>query len=229
MDWKTFWDRPNTIYVDDRHRAAHYAGIAEDIVHLLPAPDATVLDHGSGEALFADRIARRCGQLFLLDSAPSVRAKLAERFATSPRITILAPEDLSRLTDRSLDLVIANSLVQYLSADDFDSCLTNWRAKLRPTGQLVLADVIPPNVSPVIDALALLRFAQRHKFLLPAIAGLARTILSPYAKLRRTVGLATYEEGVMLDRLRAAGFVAYRAERNLGHNQARMTFFAKPA
>jgi SAM-dependent methyltransferase len=229
MDWKTFWDRPNAIYVNDRHRTIHYAGIADDIIRLLPGPDATVLDYGSGEALHADRIANACGQLFLLDAAPSVRVKLAERFATTPRIAILAPENLAELADRSLDLVIANSLVQYLSADDFDGCLATWHAKLRPTGQLVLADVIPPNVSPVTDAVALLRFARQHSFLWPAIAGLVRTIASPYTKLRRTVGLATYEEGEMLDRLGAAGFVAYRAQRNLGHNQVRMTFIAKPA
>jgi SAM-dependent methyltransferase len=227
MDWKTFWDRPNAIYVNDRHREAHYDGIARDLLALVPAPDAVVLDHGSGEALFADRVARACGRLHLLDAAPSVRARLGERFAADPNIAILAPEDLTALPDRSLDLVVANSLLQYLTADELDACLSVWRAKLRPSGRLVLADVIPPDVSAVTDALALLRFAHREGFLREAVVGLARTAVSPYRKLRRQLGLSTYAEGAMLDRLRGAGFQAFRAERNLGHNPARMTFVAK--
>ena len=33
----------------------------------------------------------------------------------------------------------------------------------------------------------------------------------------------------MLERLKAAGFTAKRAERNIGHNQWRMTFLARRA
>jgi trans-aconitate methyltransferase len=229
MDWKTFWDRPNAIYVDDRHKAAHYRGIADDLIGLVPAPDAAVLDHGSGEALDAERVAARCGRLYLLDAAPSVRARLAERLAGVRNVVVLAPDDLSALPDRSLDLVVANSLLQYLSADELDGCLAVWRAKLHSTGRLVLADVIPPDVSPVTDAMALLRFARREGFLGAAFAGLVRTALSPYRKLRKQLGLAMYREGEMLDRLSRAGFRAERAERNLGHNPARMTFIATPS
>lgn len=229
MDWKTFWDRPNPIYVDERHKAAHYRGIADDLIALVPAPDAAVLDHGCGEALEAERVAAACGRLYLLDAAPSVRAKLAERFGAVRNIAVLAPESLDALPDRSLDLVVANSLLQYLSADELDRCLAEWRAKLRPTGRLVLADVIPPDVSSVTDALALLRFAAREGFIGAALGGLVRTAFSPYRKLRRELGLSMYAEGQMLDRLSEAGFRAYRSERNLGHNPARMTFIASPA
>lgn len=228
MDWKTFWDRPNAIYVNDRHRDAHYRGIASDLIAFVPAPDARVLDHGCGEALDAARVAQTCGHLFLLDAAPSVRAKLVERFGALPNVTVLAIEDLAGLPDRSLDLVVANSVLQYLSADELDQCLALWRAKLRPSGRLVLADVIPPDVSALADAAALLRFASHEGFLKEALVGLVRTALSPYRKLRRDLGLSTYAEGAMIDRLRAAGFQAFRAERNMGHNPARMTFVAKP-
>lgn len=229
MDWKTFWDRPNPIYVDERHKAAHYRGIADDLISLVPAPDAAVLDHGCGEALEAERVAASCGRLYLLDAAPSVRAKLSERTKSVRNVAVLSPEDLAGLPDRSLDLVVANSLLQYLSADELDRCLADWRAKLRPNGRLVLADVIPPDVSPVTDALALLRFAGREGFLGAALAGLVRTAFSPYRRLRRELGLSIYAEGQMLDRLSEAGFRAFRSERNLGHNPARMTFIATPA
>jgi hypothetical protein len=37
-----------------------------------------------------------------------------------------------------------------------------------------------------------------------------------------------YETAAMIARLQAAGFSAERAARNIGHNQARMTFIARP-
>ena len=53
--------------------------------------------------------------------------------------------------------------------------------------------------------------------------------MSDYLKLKSTVGLSHYEQGPMLAKLKAAGFSAARAPRNIGHNQRRMTFLARPA
>jgi hypothetical protein len=41
--------------------------------------------------------------------------------------------------------------------------------------------------------------------------------------------MAHYTEAAILTRLAAAGFAAERAARNLGHNQRRMTFLARPS
>ena len=59
-------------------------------------------------------------------------------------------------------------------------------------GALVVADVIPPDVSPLTDASQLLGFAWRGGFLGAALAGLVRTAFSDYRKLRAQYGLSTY-------------------------------------
>ena len=64
--------------------------------------------------------------------------------------------------------------------------------------------------------------------LVAAILGLIRIFFSDYMRLKKTAGLSHYEERQMLERLRAAGFNAARAEENIGHNQRRMTFVARP-
>jgi hypothetical protein len=64
--------------------------------------------------------------------------------------------------------------------------------------------------------------------LLAALGGLVRTLFSDYRRLRARVGLTHYSEAGMLGLLSAAGFAAERAERNIGHNQARMAFVARP-
>ena len=229
MSWRAFWNRDTPIYVSERHKILHARQIANDIAALVPSPDAIVLDHGSGEALSADRVAAKCRRLYLCDASPLVRGRLGERFRDHPRIAVLSPEEVEDVDDESLDLVVANSLIQYVTLEELRDLLALWRAKLKGSGRLVLADVIPHEVSPVTDARALLAFAWRGGFLRQAVVGLARTALSDYRRLRDELGLAQYDEAEMIDLLRASGFAAERLRPNLGHNQARMAFVATPA
>lgn len=228
MNWRDYWNQDTPIYVSERHKALHYQRIASDIAELVPSPNAQVLDHGCGEALSAGRVAARCGRLTLCDAAPLVRERLKRRFGANPKIAVVAPEEIEELPDASLDLVVANSLLQYLSRDELGELLRLWRAKLKPDGRLVLADVIPPGLSPATDATALLAFGWKGGFATRALLGLARTALSDYRKLRQALGLATYAEPEMVELLRGEGFSGERLPRNIGHNQARMTFRARP-
>jgi ubiquinone/menaquinone biosynthesis C-methylase UbiE len=228
MNWRDYWNQDTPIYVSERHKLLHYWLIANDIVALIPSPDATVLDYGCGEALAAHRVAARCGHLYLCDGAPVVLERLRARFRNELRITVLAPDAMNGIPDRSLDLIVVNSLLQYLSLDEFRALLEIWRIKLKPDGKLVLADVIPPDVSPLTDAKALLTFAWAGGFVRSAVVGLARTAISEYRKLRDELGLSQYGEAEMIELLRDMGFEAERRKPNLGHNQARMTFVAKP-
>jgi SAM-dependent methyltransferase len=227
--WREFWDSPHSIYVNDRHKDVHYRDIAEQIAAFVPGPDARVLDHGSGEAIHADIVATAARSLILCDAAASVRAAIAARFAANAQIKVLAPEEVEGLADRSLDLIVANSLVQYLSADELDRMLALWRRLLAPEGILIVADVIPPDVGPLSDVVALIRYAAANGFLLAALAGLTRTALSGYSRLRRALGIAHYGEAEFFAKLHAAGFAAERLPRNMEHNPARMTFRARLA
>lgn len=228
MSWRDFWDQDTPIYVSERHKLLHYKLIANDIAALIPSPLAKVLDYGCGEALSAERVAAKCAKLYLCDGAPSVRAKLEARFGGEPKIAVLAPEEMPALADGSLDLIVVNSLLQYLAFEELRELLRLWRTKLTPDGRLVLADVIPHDVSPITDARALLAFAWKGGFLTRALAGLARTAMSDYAKLRNELGLTQYGEAEMLEFLDTEGFSAERLPRNIGHNPARMTFMARP-
>jgi SAM-dependent methyltransferase len=227
--WREFWDSPHSIYVNDRHKDVHYRDIAEQIAAFVPGPDARVLDHGSGEAIHADIVAAAARSLILCDAAASVRAAIAARFAANAKIKVLAPEELECLPERSLDLIVANSLVQYLKSDELDHMLALWRRLLAPGGVLIVADVIPPDVGPLSDVVALIRYAAANGFLFAALAGLAHTALSRYRQIRRALGIAHYGEAEFLAKLHAAGFAAERLARNMEHNPARMTFRARLA
>ena len=227
-DWLSFWDRPNSIYVSSRHRDVHYRLIAEQIVAFVPAPDACVLDYGSGEALHADIVADSVGELLLSDGAPRVCAGLAARFVRHAKIRALTPEDVERLPDHCVDLIVLHSVAQYLTSGQTQTLFALFRRLLKSSGMMLVGDVIPPNVSSATTAAALLRLGAVNGFLFAALRGLVRTAFSDYRRMCSSFGLASYTETAMRELLAGAGFAAERTAKNLGHDQTRCAFVARP-
>jgi ubiquinone/menaquinone biosynthesis C-methylase UbiE len=133
------------------------------------------------------------------------------------------------MNEKSVDLAVMNSVAQYMTPAELDAALAVIRRLLKPSGRLVLGDILRPEVGMPRDVLALLRFALRHGFLKDALIGLVSTALSDYRQLRAQVGLQRYSETEMLAKLASAGFTASRAHFNIGHNSWRMTFVGRHA
>jgi SAM-dependent methyltransferase len=227
-DWLAFWDSPHSIYANARHKDAHYRLIAQDIAALVPGPNAHVLDYGSGEALHADLVAAAAEQLFLCEASPGLCSFLEGRFVANPKIRVLAPHEVARLPERSLDLIVLHSVTQYLTAAGSGALFALFHRLLKSDGLLLVSDVVPPGLWATTDAWALLRFGAENGFLIEALRGLVRTRFSDYWRLRSNLGLTRYDEAAMIDKLTAAGFTARRTEENIGHNPARMAFLARP-
>jgi len=228
-DWIDYYDSTHTIYASKLHRDLHFQLIASDIIGFIPSPDAVVLDYACGEALFAGKVADACGQLILAEPAPGVRGRLIARFAPNTKIRVRSLDDLRNMTEKSVDLVVMNSVAQYMSPDELDFAFAVIKRLLRAGGRFVLGDVLRPEVGMARDVLALLRFARKHGFLRDALIGLVSTALSDYRQLRARVGLQRYSEKAMIAKLAGAGFIASRASFNIGHNPWRMTFVARLA
>jgi SAM-dependent methyltransferase len=227
--WVDYWNSDHPIYVNDRHKLLHAAGIARDFRRHIKSKAAVVLDYGCGEALYAEDVSRHCARLVCSDAAPAVRERLAARVASIPSIAVESPEQTNATADGTYDLIVANSLLQYLPIEQLLDLLGLWHRLLKQEGRLVLADVVPPDVSPVTDAAALMSFAFKGGFMGAALAGMARTLLSDYRKLRGELGFTMHGEYDFLAMLSRHGFTAERYRPNFGHNQARMTFVARRA
>jgi SAM-dependent methyltransferase len=227
-DWISVWNSDHPIYVNAQHRDVHYRGIADDVAGYVPGPHAVVMDYGCGEALHADRVAAKSARLVLCEAASTVREHLSARFATVSNIEVKSPEDALALPAGNFDLIVMHSVAQYLKEDEADALFAQFRRLLKPDGAFIIGDVILPQVSPIADALSLLRFAAANGFLIAAFMGLVRTTFSDYPKLRAQLGLTLYEETTMRRKLEAAGFAVVRAAKNIGHSRARMTFVARP-
>src|SRR6202046_1601999 len=226
-DWIDYYDSTHTIYASRLHRDLHFQAVARDIIGYISSPDAVVLDYACGEALSATKVAEACGKLFLAEPAPGVRGRLIARFAPDTRIRVRSLEDLRKMDEKSVDLAIMNSVAQYMTPAELDAAFAIIKRLLKPSGRLVLGDILRPEVGMPKDVLALLRFAATHGFLRDALIGLVSTALSDYRQLRAKVGLQRYSEAEMLAKLAASGFSASLAPRNIGHNPWRMTFVAR--
>jgi ubiquinone/menaquinone biosynthesis C-methylase UbiE len=228
-DWIDYYDSTHTIYASKLHRDLHFELIARDIIGYITAPDAVVLDYACGEALSAANVADACGKLYLAEPAPGVRGRLIARFAPNTKIRVRSLDDLRKMTEASVDLAVMNSVAQYMTPAELDSAFAIIARLLKPTGRLVLGDVLRPEVGMPRDVLALLSFASANGFLRDALVGLVSTALSDYRELRTKVGLQRYSEAEMVKKLAVGGFSATRAHVNIGHNPWRMTFVARPA
>jgi len=228
-DWIDYYDSTHTIYASKLHRDLHFQLIARDIIGYIASPDAVVLDYACGEALSAAKVAEACGQLILAEPAPGVRGRLIARFAPITKIRVRSLDDLRKMPEKTVDLVVMNSVAQYMTAAELDAAFAVVKRLLKASGRLVLGDILRPDVGMAKDVAALLRFAATHGFVKDALIGLVTTALSDYRQLRAKVGLQRYGEAEMIGKLAAAGFTASRAHANIGHNPWRMTFVARHA
>jgi SAM-dependent methyltransferase len=229
VSWAEYWNQETSLYVNERHRRVHYARVTHDIIAHVPAGDVRLVDYGCGDTLAARELAAACGHLLLCDASPRVRDRLAERYAGAPKISIITPAQFEELPAASIGMIVVNSVVQYLSRSEFSELLKAARHKLEPGGVLLLADIVPPHVSPLRDALELLKFAASAGFVLPAVFGLGRSYFSSYRKIRQSSGFLQFEEAELVALLGEHGLWAQRQPRNIGHNSARMTFRAVQA
>lgn len=224
LSWVSFWDQSHSIYANQRHLLVHYQMVANCILDHIESSAQVVLDYGCGDALNAAQVAQGCKHLYLFETASHKRELLRERFASAANITVLDEAGLAQLAHSSVDRVIINSVLQYLTPMQADEALVQLRAKLTSQGQVIVADVINPASGMKDDVLALLRLAWKSGFLMAAGFSLLRTVFSNYTLMRKRLGLTVYSEEDFKTLAKVSGYRAQRIHPNFGHNQARMAF-----
>jgi SAM-dependent methyltransferase len=195
---------------------------------LIPAGGAAVvLDWGCGDALAADDLAQTCRMLLLYDRADSTRCRLLARYAGSPKIRVLDDAELDAAAPASVDLIVVNSVAQYLDRRQFVDALQLFHRLLKSDGALLLGDIIAPDTPLVGHVTTFLRFAWRNGFFVAALIGLVRNFVSPYRKLRRDAGYACYTQTQLLGLLDDNGFVGERLASNIAVSQLRSSYLAR--
>ena len=112
--WIELFNSNHTIYANDLHQKIHFKLIAKNISEYISTKDTIVLDFCCGEAFSADYVASCCKKLFLVEPATSVLTNLKNRFSTNNKIEVCSLEEISKIKEQSVDLIVMHSVIQYI-------------------------------------------------------------------------------------------------------------------
>jgi SAM-dependent methyltransferase len=215
-DWVAYWDGLAEGHLLFREEADTYvARLAEAI----PLDGMRVLDFGCGYGFVAEGLAPRVGSLWLWDAAPSMREHARRRLSGASHVHVI--DEVAEAPDGGFDLILVNSVIQYMTEAEFLDRLRDWRGRLAPGGRVVVSDLIPPRHSTLADLFALAAFSVRRGYAIRA----ARCILAErrrYAAMTRARPLYCVGEA---DLRRLAAMARLDVEvlpRNLSHFPRRL-------
>lgn len=186
--------------------------------------DTDVFDYGCGFGFVAAALAPDVRTVAVWEPARAMAAHARATLAGHPNVREVDLAAAGTRGDRpEVDLVVVNSVVQYMSEAEVARMLATLAGMLRPGGRIVVSDVVPPRHSLGREAVT---FALRHP-------GLVRDRLWRWGRdyLRKMDALPLLRLGVEdLRRLAAsAGLILETHRRNLTHFAGRTTFVLRPA
>lgn len=218
--WSAYWadmDHRHIFTVEARDHVARLRAAVP-----IRATD-RVLDFGCGFGHVVALLAPTVAAAGYWDAAEVMRRATAERTAALGNV---APVDLGGPAHGdvvgSVDLLLANSVVQYMGPDELAGWLPRWRELLAPGGRIVLADIPPPGGSAAGELLGMLRFAARHGFLLRAVRDGVQEARR-YARHRNGADLTRWTRADVVRLAEEAGFAASILPKNLTHRSGRFT------
>jgi SAM-dependent methyltransferase len=145
-----------------------YRAEARDYVSRLVAavpidPSARVLDFGCGLGFAALGLSSHVREVCLWDSSPHMRALAARNTAACDRARVLAAPPGNGSGPEPFDLVVLNSVLQYVDDASAGELLRALGAVLSAGGSIVVSDVVTPESSVARELAQLLRFGvQQH-------------------------------------------------------------------
>lgn len=226
--WLDFWNAPDEIFVHPAHMRRHFHRLTEGFFrYTTQVKNGRLLDYGCGEALAAERFVAEGLTTLLYDRSDYYRELVRRNHADKEKIAVLDDAALEALPERSLDYMLLCSVIQYLDDQELQALFQFAQSRLKAGGLLILADVIPPDVSLFRDVYDLLRAALNGGYLLPALRSLASLPFSKYRQVRQANALRYYTESELRTRLTAFGFSTTVAACNFGWSDSRKTYLAE--
>jgi SAM-dependent methyltransferase len=220
-DWSVYWETLSDTQQLFREQSEEYVRNLESAVRL--DPPGRVLDFGCGFGYVAEMLSPRVEEVCLWDASASMRRQARLRLAGRRNVTFLDLSDQKALPDDlRLDLILVNSVVQYMTFEQFWAWLFRWRKMLAPGGSIIISDLIPPDYVAIWDIVDLLRLSKRRSFLPRALWQAAGEIWR-YWSVRRSRPLYRIGREELREQARVTGLAISFLSTNLTHFTKRFT------
>jgi SAM-dependent methyltransferase len=194
------------------------------VADLDVGPGTTVLDYGGGFGFVTATLAPSVGHVSHWDPAANARSIAQRVTADLPNVAVLEhpPEPAGHGTETGFDLLLVNSVVQYMTPATLKESLRRWNALLAAGGRLVLSDLVLPSTTTLSDTIDLLRFGARHGAAIRA-AGEAVGGVGRYLRMRRRLPLHTLDPEMLERECHDIGCQVTYLSSNLTHFSRRAT------
>jgi cyclopropane fatty-acyl-phospholipid synthase-like methyltransferase len=182
----------------------------------------SVLDFGCGLGFVSALLCSRVAKLDYWDYAPNMRDAASDRLSAFPNAS---PVDLSSLHGGiagKYDLIVINSVIQYMSEDELLAWLHRWRAMLAADGELIISDIILPEPAFFIEVRDSLLFARKCGFLLRTLKNDFWQYLR-YLRARRHATMTRYSKEGFSALAGKAGLGVRFLDENLTYRSNRFT------
>jgi 2-polyprenyl-3-methyl-5-hydroxy-6-metoxy-1,4-benzoquinol methylase len=218
--WQSYYDSLQPSLAAMRLESREYVRKLERLD--LISSESTILDFGCGPGLIAKMLAPRVKKISLWDLSETMRGLALSHTAGCPNVTFL---DLSTPrwgeVRQAFDVILVNSVVQYMDLEDFARWLSRWRQMLREGGKIVLSDIVPPGVNPFKDLGDMLGFWLQNR-MASALMELPSKLIR-YRQARRCQPLLMLERKTLEKLSQEAGLRIEFLPENLTHFKARIT------
>lgn len=219
--WVSYWEELPEGQLLFRPEADEYV---RNLLAAFPLTSQTrLLDFGCGYGFIAEALAPRVGECLIWDAASTMCKHTLARLAHCSNVRLL---DL-KAPSAGLNLILVNSVVQYMTPDELASWLARWQMMLAPAGQIVISDLIPPGHSFFKDVLSLLRFSIRRGYLFRAICNVLAT-RKRYQEAEHAQPLYHPAREEVTRLAQTAGLKTHFLDRNLTHFRGRTTAVLTP-
>lgn len=230
--WSTFFDRLRPDSPLYREQSAVYVDSLTGAIDVRRTD--RVLDFGCGFGFVARLLAPHVSEVWFWDASGNMREEARRNTADLPNARLCdVPAGLSEDGDGivwhgpTFDLILVNSVVQYMDPSELGRWLVRWRAMLSANGRLIISDLIPPGHRSLWDVADLLRLGVRRGFALRAAAE-ALGGIRRYWRTSRTVPLLRVDPDELVSRARSARLGVEVQPRNLTHFARRWTAVLRP-
>jgi SAM-dependent methyltransferase len=219
--WDSYWESLSDCCQLFHEQAKVYVNRLE--LALPVDSKARVLDFGCGFGFVAAILASHVGEIFLWDASTNMRQRARANVSGHSNVRFIDLAERGAIaSELRFDLILVNSVVQYMSHDEFHVWFQIWRDMLVPGGRIVVSDLISPAYPCSLDVVDVLRFSARTGVLVRALWQLVGEFWR-YWRVRRACSLTRIEPKDLIRLGQTGGFTVSFLPTNLTHFTNRST------